>query len=65
MINISFNWAWLPIAAIVVFAIIIAAKIGLFKNDTDDKLGIKHTFGCIVIIIGVLIAAVIGGIFIW
>ena len=52
-------------AAIVVFAIIVAAKIGLFENDTDDKLGIKHTFGCIVIVIGVLFAAVIGGILIW
>lgn len=65
MINISFNWAWLLMAAIVVCAIIMAAKIGLFENDTNDKLGIKHTFGCIVIVIGVLLAIAIGGIFIW
>lgn len=65
MINLSFHWAWLLMAAIVVIAIIVAAKIGLFENDTKDILGIKRTFGCIVIIIGVLCAAVVGGILIW
>lgn len=65
MISITFSYWWLLIAAIVVCAIIIAAKIGLFESDTDDKFGIKHTFGCIVIIIGVLLAIAIGGIFIW
>lgn len=65
MISITFSYWWLLIAAIIVCAIVLAAKIGLFESDTNDRLGIKHTFGCIVIIIGVLIAMAIGGIFIW
>lgn len=63
MINISFHWIWLLLVAIVIGAVILANKLGAFKDE--DKYGVKACFGCIIIIVGLLIAAVIGGIFIW
>lgn len=63
MISFTFHWAWLPIVAIIIAAIILAIKLGIM--DSNDKYGIKTGFGCLIVIVGLLIAAVIGGIFIW
>lgn len=60
---ISFHWAWLLMATIVIVAVILANNLGAFKPN--DKYGVKTGFGCLIIIVGLLIAAVIGGIFIW
>lgn len=50
-------------ATIVIVAVILANNLGAFKPN--DKYGVKTGFGCLIIIAGLLIAAVIGGIFIW
>ena len=63
MISFTFHWAWLLIAVIIIVAIILAIKFGIM--DSNDKYGVKTGFGCLIVIVGLLIAAVIGGIFIW
>ena len=62
MISISFHWAWILIITVIIIAIVLGCKVGL---SNEDRVGIKSAVGCIIIIIGIIMAAVIGGIFIW
>ena len=64
MIDIHLHWAWLLIAAIVIIGICVAYP--YLKESTDGiGAGIAGAFGCAIIVVAVLAALVIGGIFIW
>ncbi len=64
MINLSFHWSWLLIAAVLIIGVIIASP---FLNSGNDGPagGIGPAFGCFIIIVAFLAVAVIGGIYIW
>ena len=62
MIDLHFHWAWLLIAAVVIFGVFIAYPM---LNEDNDRYGITGAMGCVVMVVAVLLALVIGGIFIW
>ncbi len=61
MISLHFHWAWLLIAVIVIAGVAYAIRSG----KESDPYGVGAAVGCFVLIVAVLAAAVIGGIFIW
>ena len=64
MMTLSFHWAWLLIAVVLIATAIIAHP--HFKKGGDS---IGQAFDCfigyVIVAIGLLVAAVLGGIFIW
>ena len=61
MISLHFHWAWLLIAAIVIAGVSYAVK----ASSGRDTYGIGAAVGCFVLVVAILAALVIGGIFIW
>lgn len=64
MIDIHFHWSWLLIAAVLIIAIIIAWPF-LNSDDRGPAAGLGCLVGGVIILVALLAAAVIGGIFIW
>lgn len=64
MIDIHLHWAWLLIAAIVIIGICVAYP---YLRDRNEGIGgaVGGVIGCAIIVVAVLAALVIGGIFIW
>lgn len=62
MITLTFNFWWIPIIIIVLLGIIAFLKAYVNKND---KFGFGAFFGLIVLIVCILLATTIGGLFIW
>lgn len=64
MINLYFHWTWLLIAVIIIVGIYIASP---YMSDNNKGIGgaVSAAVGCFIIIVTLLIALVIGGIFIW
>ena len=60
MITLNFHWAWLPIVIFIIMGVV-----SYYYYSKDDRLGLNTAVGVIILIICLLFAAVIGGIFIW
>ena len=60
MINLTFNWAWIPIVLLIVFGVGF-----FFKQSRDDQYGVGSAVGCFVCLLCLLGAWALGGIFIW
>ena len=61
MISLHFHWAWILMAVLVIFGIAFCIK----QSNESDKYGVGAAFGCAVLIVAILLALVLGGIFIW
>lgn len=66
MVTITFNWAWVIIIIIILIGAVLCYQLSQRKR-TDDTIGLafSQVFGICLLILCLLIAAVIGGIFIW
>lgn len=64
MIDIHLHWAWLLMAAVVIVGI---CTFWYYEHDDDcgPASGIRTVFGLAILIVCVLVALVLGGIFIW
>ena len=62
MINLHFHWSWIPIVIIILFGIWYWNYCNHYHND---RFGFNGTVGCVVFFICILVAAVIGGVFLW
>lgn len=64
MIDLHFHWTWLLIVIIIIIGVCIASS---YMSDNDNGISgaVSATVGCFIIIVTLLIALVIGGIFIW
>jgi len=64
MVTLTFHWAWILIVILVIVGI---ACFIYFSNDDRGGIGsgIRSVFGCFLFVLCILIAAVLGGIFIW
>ena len=60
MITLTFSWWWIPIICIVVFGIVVCCRL-----SEKDNYGIGAAFGCLILVICIAIALLIGGIVIW
>lgn len=62
MIELNFHWAWILVAIIVMVGICVAFP---YLNRDHDAYGCGAAAGCAILVFAVLVALVIGGIFIW
>ncbi len=63
MITLNFHWAWLVMAALIVLGVV--AYVRYYDNGSSLDNGIRMLFGIEALVLCVLLALVIGGIFIW
>lgn len=61
MITLTLNWAWLFVIAILIVGI---GGFVYFATDSDH-FGFRETMGCLFLVFCILVALVIGGLFIW
>ena len=61
MISLHFHWAWIVIAVLVILGVAYCVK----HSSDSDPYGIGATVGCLVLVLAILLALIIGGIFIW
>ena len=60
MIDLHFHWAWIP------FVILILLGLFLCFRDTDnDPYGIGAAGGCLMFLVCIAVALIIGGIWLW
>lgn len=64
MINLHFHWTWLLMALIIIIGVCIASP---YLSDNNSGIGgaVSAAVGCFIILVTLLIALVLGGIFIW
>jgi len=61
MISLHFHWAWIVMAVLVILGIAYCIK----QNKESDPYGIGAAIGCVVFVGTILLALILGGIFIW
>lgn len=61
MISLHFHWAWILMAVLVILGVIYCVK----QSSDYDPYGIGATVGCLVLVFAILLALILGGIFIW
>jgi hypothetical protein len=64
MIDLHFHWAWIPFA-VVLLAGIIALFYFLNDDDRGPAAGLSGLVGCCLFLIALVVALVIGGIWLW
>jgi hypothetical protein len=64
MIDLHFHWAWIPFVIVLVIGIIAFFR---FSNDGDSgpAAGLSVAVGCGAFLIALVVALVIGGIWLW
>lgn len=64
MIDIHLHWAWLLVAAVVIIGICIAYP---YLKNSDEGIGgaVGSVIGCAIVVVAILAALALGGIFIW
>jgi phage-related protein len=64
MIDLHFNWAWLLIVVVVILGVAIAYPRWKYRNEGIGG-ALNGVIALVIAAIAVLVALVIGGIFIW
>ncbi len=64
MIDIHLHWSWLLIAAVVIIGICVAYP---YLRERNEGIGgaVSGAIGCAILVVAILVALVLGGIFIW
>jgi hypothetical protein len=60
MINLHFHWAWIPFVILIIVGLFF-----FFRENGKDPMGFNAFGGCLIFLVCILAALVIGGIWLW